>query len=321
MHEDLEQQLRSLGIGLDAPPPAEAWRAFLAQISSRYTEAGRELAETRSALGTADMFAALGRLVPGIAHEINTPIQFMGDNVSFLAGAFEQLTALCETYRGLCEQAANGPLSAADIERKNAAEERAEFEFLRENVPSALTATSDGVERVTQIVHAMKVFGHVDRGAKAAVDVNASLRHTLTVATNLLKYVADVDAQFGDIPPVFGVASDINYVFLSLVARAGRAIADAVGRAGKRGRLAVLTQADGDSVVVSFRDTGPGLSPVVRDEVFAPRSASNRDGLVHVQAIVVDHGGTLSFESEPGEGSTFYVRLPALTTEAEPDGF
>jgi signal transduction histidine kinase len=319
MHEDLEQQLRSLGIGLQAPPSAEAWQSFLAQVSSRYFETGvRERAETRTAPDTADMFASLGRLVPGIAHELNTPIQFVGDNVTFLTGAFEQLTALCETYRGLCEQTASGPLSAADIERKNAAEETAEIAFLRENVPAALTATSEGLERVSQIVQSMKVFGHIDRGAKGAVDVNSSLRHTLTVATNLLKYVADVETEFGDIPAVSGVASDINYVFLTLVARAGRAIADAVGRSGKRGRLTVQTQVDGDSVVISFRDTGPGISPAVRDTIFAPSAAGSSDGLGHVHAIVVEHGGTVSVDSETDGGSTFYVRLPALTTE--PDG-
>lgn len=309
MHEDLEQQLRSLGIGANAPPSSEAWQTFLAQISSRYFESGHELAETRTALSTADMFASLGRLVSGIAHELNTPIQFVGDNLTFLSGAFEQLTALCETYRGLCEKATSGSLSAEDIERKTAAEVSADFGFLRENVPAASTAASEGIERVSQIVQSMKAFGHVDRCAKAAVDLNAALRNTLTLATNLLKYVADVETEFGDIPAVSGVASDISHVLLSIVTHAAGAIADEVGRSGKRGRLTARTYVDGESVVVSIHDTGPGISP------------ARGDGLGPVYATVVQHGGTASFDSETGNGSTFCVRLPAVTTEIQPDGF
>jgi PAS domain S-box-containing protein len=266
----------------------------------------------------AQKLESIGRLAAGIAHEINTPIQFVGDNVAFLSGAFEQLIALCDVYRGLCEKAERAPLSAAEIAFKGKNEEAADLDYIRRNVPASIASTIDGVGRVAKIVKSMKAFAHPDRGERSIADINTALRDTLTVATAELKYVATVETEWGDIVPVPCYLSDLNQVFLNLLVNAAHAIADVVGDSGQLGTIRVRTYMQEDKVVVAISDSGTGIPPAIRSRVFDPFFTTKGvgkgtgQGLAMARSVVVDqHGGTITFDTEMGKGTTFYVRIPA----------
>jgi signal transduction histidine kinase len=176
----------------------------------------------------------------------------------------------------------------------------------------------DGVSRVAKIVRAMKEFSHVDRSSeKASSDLNKALESTLIVARSELKYVADVETQFGTIPPVICHLGDLNQVFLNLLINAAHAIGDVVKSSGNRGRVLVRTKLLNDLVEISISDTGGGIPDGIRGKIFDPFFTTKEvgkgtgQGLTLARAIVVEkHGGTLTFDTEMGKGTTFYVRLP-----------
>ena len=179
---------------------------------------------------------SVGRLAAGIAHEINTPMQFVGTNVTFLESAFSDLLTLCDVYRQACDKAAGAALAPADLTEIRAAEETADLSYLRENVPRALVSSEDGIKRVGKIVHSMKSFAHPNRGARSAADINAALESTLTVANSELRYVAEVETDFAPLPHLPCFLNDLNQVFLNLLVNAAHAVADVVGTSGNKGR-------------------------------------------------------------------------------------
>jgi PAS domain S-box-containing protein len=270
---------------------------------------------------------SVGRLAAGIAHEINTPIQFVGDNVSFLSSAFQGLLALCKAYQDLLKMAANSPLSDAGVAQQKCVEELADLDYIRETVPTAIAATIDGVGRVAKIVQSMKAFAHPDRGERSMSDINMALRNTLTVATNELKYVAVVETEFGDIPAVSCFLSDLNQVFLNLLVNAAHAIADVVEKTDKRGVIRVRTFQEKSDVVVAISDTGTGIPEAVCGKIFDPFFTTKGvgkgtgQGLALARSVVVEqHGGTLTFETEMGKGTTFFIRIPLEIPESDQSG-
>ena len=258
---------------------------------------------------------AVGRLAAGIAHEINTPIQFIGDNLYFLLEAFAITDRLITTYReALHSTAENWVERRALLED---AEREADFAFLQSEVPNALRQARDGVERVATIVRAMKAFGHPDQGEPEPVDLNQILSDTLVVARNELKYVADTVTDLGDLPLVVCFPGDVNQVVLNLLVNAAHAIADRVGDSGERGTITVTTTVDGGDVMVSVADDGAGIPEEIRRRVFDPFFTTKEvgrgtgQGLALARAVIVDrHGGDLRFTSEMGRGTTFTLRLP-----------
>jgi PAS domain S-box-containing protein len=261
---------------------------------------------------------AVGALAAGIAHEINTPIQFVGDNTRFLQDAFRDVAVLVKTYEQFCEAAQKGASDNESLARVVAARKKADWEYLEGEVPKALEQALDGVNRVATIVRGMKEFSHVDRSSqKAAADLNKALESTLIVARNELKYVADVEVHFGDIPAVHCHLGDLNQVFLNLLINAAHAIGDAVKGTQKKGCIEVRTRQDGDWIEVAISDTGTGVPEAVREKIFDPFFTTKEvgkgtgQGLALARAVVVEkHGGTLTFDTEMGKGTTFYIRLP-----------
>jgi PAS domain S-box-containing protein len=273
-------------------------------------------------LRLAQKLESVGRLAAGIAHEINTPIQFVGDHTSYLSTAVTNLIDLCVDYRSLCDKAAAEGLSAGDRARLHAQD--LVLAHIRKTVPEAVEATLDGVGRVERIVQAMRTFAHPARGQRREADVNAALRSTLTVAANELKYVAVVDTDLQPLPPVPCFLSDLNQVFLNLLVNAAHAVADVVGKSGARGKVTVRSYREGDEAVVSISDTGTGIAPEIRDKIFDPFFTTKDvgrgtgHGLALARSVVVDqHRGALTFETEVGKGTTFFVRLPLLAESAE----
>ena len=270
-------------------------------------------------LRLAQKLEAVGQLAAGIAHEINTPTQFVGDTVRFLGDAFGDLIDLLAAYEALLGAAERGPVPSALIAVVRAAEDRADLDYLRSRVPGAVERADDGVQRVATIVRAMREFAHPPTAAKAPVDVNAALRSTLVVATNEYKYVADVETELGELPPVMCDGGDMNQVFLNLVVNAAHAIVDANRGTARRGTIRIRTVAEGDHVRVSVGDTGTGIAPEVADRIYDPFFTTKDvgrgtgQGLAIARQIVVErHGGSIDFETQAGRGTTFHVRLPVV---------
>lgn len=261
---------------------------------------------------------SIGHLAAGVAHEINTPIQYVGDNTRFLQQCFEDLAPVWDCFGRLVEAGGRGAVTPALAAEAREAAERADLDYLRAETPVAIAQSLEGIGRVAQIVKAMKEFSHPGGEDKTLVDLNRALESTLTVARNEWKYVADLETDLApDLPPVPCLPGDLNQVFLNMIVNAAHAIGDVIGSDGAKGVILVGTRAVGGWAEVRIGDTGAGIPPDIRARIFDPfftTKAVGRgtgQGLAISHVVVVDkHGVSISVESEVGRGTTFTVRLP-----------
>jgi signal transduction histidine kinase len=284
----------------------------LANQKLRDAAAQRERIEAE--LRLAQKLESVGRLAAGIAHEINTPVQFVSDNVTFVRDALPGLIDAIARYRELAAAVRDHGDAAAAAAR---AEVDDDVDYALSHTPGALAAALDGLGRVAAIVRSMKDFAHPDRDEKTLVDLNRAIESTLMIAAHECKYVADVTTELDALPLVRCNGGEINQAVLNLVINAAHAIRDVVGQTGARGKIDVRTRQDGGEVEIAIRDTGTGIPPAIRDNIYDPFFTTKEvgrgtgQGLAIVRSVVVDkHGGSLRFETEPGAGTTFFVRLP-----------
>jgi len=273
----------------------------------------------------AQKLEAIGQLAAGIAHEINTPIQYIGDNTRFIRDAVGDLTKLLANHEQLflaCRQLTVNTELLAQVE---SARQAADLDYIVAEIPKALQQSLEGVERVATIVRAMKEFSHPGTGQKSAVDLNHSVESTITVARNEWKYVAEVVTHFDPkLPPVPCLAGEFNQVILNLIINATHAIADVIGDGSKgKGTITITTRQDKDWVEIRIQDTGSGIPEKIRNRIFEPFFTTKGvgrgtgQGLAISRSVIVDkHGGTISFETEAGKGTTFIIRLPIVTLPA-----
>ena len=268
-------------------------------------------------LRLAQKLEAVGQLASGIAHEINTPIQYVGDSLHFLRSAFTDLADLLAVYQALWQSFSQTPQGADWQAKVQDAEDAADLDYLREHVPQAFDRTLEGVGRVAGIVRAMKEFAHPDQREQSSADLNKALLNTLTVARNEYKYVADLETDLGELPPVQCYLSDLNQVFLNLVVNAAHAIGEVIGDRGQKGRITLRSRDLGERVEIAIADTGGGVPEAIRERIFdpffttKPVGQGTGQGLAIARSIVVDkHRGSLTFTSVAGQGTTFYIRLP-----------
>jgi two-component system NtrC family sensor kinase len=255
---------------------------------------------------------SLGRLSAGLAHEINSPIQFVGDNARFLEEAYQELIRVVEVYRALIDT--SNPIGWLERqERVREAEAGIDFDYLQKEIPSAVAQTLEGIDRVSTIVRAMKTFSHPGHKEQVPADLNEAVAATVTVTRHQISDVADLRLELSDLPPVRCNIADLNQVFLNLVVNA----ADAIEETGRRGRITVATAVEGTDVVVRVSDTGCGIPENVRSKIFDPFFTTkdvgrgSGQGLPLVRGVVQEgHGGSLTVDSVVGQGTTFAVRIP-----------
>ena len=296
----------------------EARTRELAQALEALRLEHEERARMESELLLVHKLEGVGQLAAGIAHEINTPIQFVGDSASFLEQVAPGLCGAFEACRKALRALADVPGQEAVVAEAERAFEDADIEFTLGELPRAVARINQGVARVSVLVKAMKEFGHPGQGEKVPADINHLLQTTLVVSHNEYKYVADIETEFGELPPIPCVVSEVNQVFLNLLVNASHAIGDAARGTESRGRIALRTRRDGEDAVIEISDSGPGIPEGIRNRVFEPffttkpPGKGTGQGLAIARSIVVDHhGGALSFTSGPEGGTTFTIRLPA----------
>lgn len=255
---------------------------------------------------------SIGQLAAGIAHEINTPIQYVGGNVEFFETAFA-------AYEDAVGQLFSSLGSPPDVSEAAQTMERVRnlLAMYRAEVPLALSQTKDGVERVATIVQGIRRFTHPGSGSRRPTDLNKALLATLEVARNEWKRVADTELDLDpSLPPVWCSPGEINQVFLNLVVNASHSIADKVRAQGGKGLLRIETKLSNDKVRISINDTGMGIKYEHQTLVFNPffttksPGVGTGQGLAITHAIIDQHRGSIAFASTPGEGTTFVVHLP-----------
>lgn len=309
---------------------ANATLESLANAATQVIQSARAEDEQRALqdqLAQAHKLESVGQLAAGIAHEINTPTQFVSDNTRFLQSAFPKLQSLLDHYARLLEAGRSGTLSSELLDELEAATKGAKLEYLMEQIPEAITDSLDGLERVSKIVRAMKDFSHPGQNEIQAADLNKAIESTITVARNEWKYVADVKMDLAPhLPPVPCSLGDFNQVILNIVVNAAHAIADVVGDGGHgKGTITVTTRQDGRFAEVRISDTGTGIPEEHRSRVFdhffttKDVGKGTGQGLAIARAVIMEkHGGTINFETEVGKGTTFIIRLPIETEPTTP---
>lgn len=306
----LEERERSIEL-LETHRALEAAHDELKATKRQLEREMSNRARMEGELRMAQKLEAVGQLAAGIAHEINTPLQYIGDSVSFLRSAFDDLEPLLR-----CLDDANETREAlTDLDKLV---EEADVSFLLEEAPAAFERTAAGITRVSEIVAAMKEFSHPGEREKAHADINRAIGNAVVVASNEYKYVADIELELGQIPPIACLIGDLKQVFLNLIVNAAHAIADVVGDSGARGTISVRTRKlNRREIAIAIRDSGCGIEQSIMDRIFdpffttKPVGKGTGQGLAIAHNIVVDkHGGRLEVKSTVGKGTTFEIVLP-----------
>lgn len=280
-----------------------------------------ERKRTEAQLALSQKMESIGLLAAGIAHEINTPMQYISDNTNFIQDSFNSLHTLVEGYRE-CLVVGSDPKEQGHLQSLREQEEQLDVDYLLSEIPQALQQTKEGIARVTKLVRAMKEFSHPGKREKALADLNRAIEVTATISRNEWKYVADLNLDLDhELPMVNCTIDEINQVVLNMIVNAADAIkrlAEKVGIEAPKGRITIGTRRDGEYVEIMVSDTGEGIAPEIIDKIFDPFFTTKEvgkgtgQGLAIAHDIIVNkHMGLIQVESEPGNGTTFRVCLPA----------
>ena len=295
-----------------------AYLVLVRDISGR-KQAEQEKAMIEAQIRHMQKMEAVGTLAAGIAHEINTPAQYVGGNLEFLEDAFEKMDVVFESFKQIKEKARSDS-NAISEETDNETEiEAAELELIIEEIPFAIKEAREGMSRLTKIVSAMKEFAHPGKREKTSTDINAAIESTITVSRNEWKYVADLKTDFDSgLPLIPCLRDEFNQTILNIIINASHAIADSIEKSSKtKGVITISTHSQDGWVEIRISDTGPGIPEEIRNRIFDPFYTTKDigkgtgQGLAITHSAIVDkHDGTVTFETEMGKGTTFVIRLP-----------
>jgi signal transduction histidine kinase len=286
-------------------------------MEQKQAEQDRRMMEIQ--LRHAQKLESVGQLAAGIAHEINTPTQYIGDNIRFLQQSFARILPLLRQQERLLAAVRENTATPELIADLELGLRQCDLSFLVTEIPRAIEQSLEGVNSVTRIVRSMRDFSHPGSGEKVPVDLNQTVESTLVVAANEWKYVANMVKDFqSDLPLVPCLPGELNQVILNLVVNAAHAIADVSDAdVRQKGTITISTRRNGDWVEIHVRDTGIGIPEAIRDRVFDPffttRSVGGGTGqglAIARNVIVGRHNGTLTFQSQVGIGTVFTIRLP-----------
>ncbi len=304
------------------------WHAvgILRDITER-KNAERENEQMKHDLLQADKLKAIGQLAAGIAHEINTPAQFVNDNIHFLKTSFIELGDVLDQVKRLTLENAEKPAAAELAQAISEALDQADTDFLTEEIPPAVAQSLDGVDRIKTIVQAMKEFSHPGGNSMRPGNINKAIETTIAIAKSEWKTVADLDLDLDPtLPNIPCFIGDINQVILNIVVNAGHAIEEAISETKEeKGTISISTRLLDDNIEIRIKDTGTGISDENLDRVFEPFFTTKELGkgtgqglnIAHT-LIVKKHSGELSIETEMGRGTTFIIRLPKTRKTKRP---
>jgi signal transduction histidine kinase len=261
---------------------------------------------------------AIGALAAGIAHEINTPMQFISDNTNFIKESFESFSEyLMELNLKLLE---DENITIEELQEFNKQkEEELDLNFLMEEIPEAIGQTIEGIERVTKIIKSMKEFSHPSSKDKVLTDLNKNIENTVTITKNEWKYAAEVEMNLSsELPLVKCLPDEINQVLLNITVNAAQAIEEKLGKHPEsKGKISFSTFVEGDFAVITIEDSGIGIPKENLQKIFDPFFTTKDIGrgtgqglAIAMDIIVNKHGGILDVESEPNVGSKFTIKLP-----------
>ncbi|WP_291326321.1 PAS domain S-box protein [Desulfovibrio sp. UCD-KL4C] len=270
--------------------------------------------ELERQLSLAQKLESLGNLSAGIAHEINTPIQYLSDNLIFLSESFDQISLALTKHKEICQLYYNSKCEETSLLWKSI-----DMDYLLSEIPSALTQSMDGVERITRIVQAMKRFSHPGMDFKQISDINLALDNTVTVCKNEWKYNSDVVFELQeDLPLIPCFINDLNQAFLNVVVNAAHSITSKMKKNSEKGQITIRTRFVHPWVVIEIEDTGEGIPDEILPKIFDPFFTTKEVGLGTGQGLTLcysviteKHGGTIEFSSELGIGTKCTIKLPS----------
>lgn len=262
---------------------------------------------------------SLGQLAAGIAHEINTPIQFIGDNTHFLDNAFKRLNKVLEVNDRFLEMYKEDlPVDSLVVEIEEIIK-TSKIAYMRSEIPYAIEEALKGLEQVASIVKGMKQFSHPGTGEKKLLNINQCIKDTITVSRNEWKYVAELEVDLdAELPSAMCHANEINQVILNMIVNAAHAIEKTIEDGTQsKGKITIKTFAAADNVILEISDTGSGIPQEVVDKIFDPFFTTKEpgkgtgQGLSIAYNVIQKHEGAITVETTEGEGTTFRVQLPA----------
>ena len=295
----------------------------IAEVIRAYDELMQVLSDKEQDLRQAQKLEALGTMAGGIAHEINTPVQFVGDNINFLEGGVDDLLSVVRSYRKLADLVDAGHDARQALDDARRLETDTDLAYLEQDIPDAIDQMKEGLVRITAIVQAVKQFSHPGGDSNADFDVNEAIDSTIEVTRGQWKYVADLDTDYGDnLPKLNGQLGEFNQTILNLIVNAAQAIED-VDR-NDQGRIGVKTGYADGTITVEVSDNGCGMPPDVQERIFEPFFTTKEvgrgtgQGLALCYRIITQHfHGTIKVASTKGAGTTFAISIP-VAGEAAP---
>ena len=293
------------------------WEGESAYLISLRNITQRKILEGQ--LVQAQKLESIGQLAAGIAHEINTPTQYVGDNTRFLQESIADLQKVLEEFKSLLSSVEDGSVTTEKIAKVKTVMEDVDLDYLLDEIPISIEQSLEGIDRVAHIVRAMKEFSHPGSKEKIPVDINKAIETTITVSRNEWKYVAEMETDFHiELPMVPCLPGEFNQVILNMITNAAHAIGTIVGDGSNgKGVIKIVTSCNGGWAEIRISDTGTGIPEANKDKIFNPFFTTKEvgkgtgQGLAIAHNVIVErHGGQIIFETEESKGTTFIIRLP-----------